>query len=126
MALNTGRYYILLTIPSDLRIHFNGRKHLKRSTGASDLPDAKRRQHKIAVELYAQLDSSKPDIRDTISDLLGWIGDAEEVQRMEDTGSLEGFIQYCKNLEEGENPENDFAVGAVRENGAKALEIYKA
>ena len=37
---------------------------------------------------------------------------------MEDTGSLEGFIQYCKNLEEGENPENDFAVGAVRENGA--------
>ena len=106
LALNKGKYYVLLTIPSDLREHFNGRKQLKRSTGTSDLRDAKRRQHNITVELYAQLEASKPDIRDMISDLLGWIGDAEEVQRMEDTGALEGLIQGVKNLEEDENPEN--------------------
>jgi len=125
LALNKGKYYVLLTIPSDLRGHLNGRKQLKRSTGTSDLKDAKRRQHNITVELYTQLDASKPDIRDTISDLLVWIGDAEEVQRMEDTDALEGFIQYCKNLEEGENPENDFAVEVLNKNGTKALELYR-
>ena len=125
LALNKGKYYVLLTIPAELREYFNGRKQLKRSTGTSDLRDAKRRQHDITVELYAQLDTCKPDIRDTISDLLGWIGDADEVQRMEDTGKLHGFIQYCKNLEYGENPDDDADVDHVNENGAKALELYK-
>lgn len=125
LALNKGKYYVLLTIPSELREHFNGRKQLKRSTGTRDLQDAKRRQHNISAELYAQLDGCKPDIRDVISDLLGWIGDANEVQRLEDEGQLEETIIYHKNLEYGENPENDTAVDEVNENGAKALEVYR-
>ena len=125
LALNKGKYYVLLTIPTELRQHFNGRKQLKRSTGTSDLRDAKRRQHGIATDLYGQLDACKPDIRDVISDLLGWIGDADEVQRMDDAGDLEGLIQHHKNLEEGEDPENDAAVDVVRENGLKALEVYQ-
>jgi hypothetical protein len=100
LALNKGKYYVLLTVPTELRQHFNGRKQLKRSTGTSDQRDAKRRQHGIATALYAELDNCKPDIRDVISDLLGWIGDADEVQRMDDNGDLEGLIQYHKNLEQ--------------------------
>jgi hypothetical protein len=126
LALNKGKYYVLLTIPTELRHHFNGRKQLKRSTGTSELRDAKRRQYGIATDLYGQLDACKPDVRDVISDLLGWIGDSVEVQRMEDNGDLEGLIQYHKNLEEDENPENDGAVEVVRENGLKALEVYQA
>ena len=48
----------------------------------------KRRRHNISVELYAQLDARKPDIRDVMSDLLGWIEDADEVQRMDDNGAV--------------------------------------
>ncbi|WP_300019510.1 DUF6538 domain-containing protein [uncultured Roseobacter sp.] len=92
LALNKGKYYVLLTIPADLRSFFSGRKQLKRSTGTSDLNIAKRKQHEISVGLYAQLDDCQPDLRDVISDLLGWIGDAEEVQRLEDSGDLEGVI----------------------------------
>lgn len=125
LALNKGKYYVLLTIPADLRRHFNGRKQLKRSTGTSDLGDAKRRQHNIAVDLYAQLDTCQPDVRDMISDLLGWIGDADEVQRMDDAGDLEGLIWHYKSLEYGENPENDEAVDECNRNGAKALELYR-
>lgn len=125
LAKNKGKFYVLLTIPADLRQHFNDRKQLKRSTGTSDLSDAKRRQHNISVELYAQLDACKPDPRDVLSDLLGWIGDSDEVQRMEDTGELEGLIHYHRNLEFGEDPENDVAVEIVNERGAKALEVYR-
>lgn len=78
LAHNKGKYYVLLTIPLELRQYFNGRKQLKKSTGISDLADAKRRQHGISSELYAQLDGCKPDLRDVISDLLGWIGDADD------------------------------------------------
>ncbi len=88
LAKNKGKYYVLLTIPVELREYFNGRKQLKRSTGTSDLGDAKRRQHKITSELYAQLEACKPDLREVISDLLGWIGDADEIQRLKDTGDL--------------------------------------
>ncbi len=66
LAKNKGKYYVLLTIPPELRDHFNGRKQLKRSTGTSDLSDASRRQHDISADLYAQLDTYKPDLRDTI------------------------------------------------------------
>ncbi|MDX8347807.1 DUF6538 domain-containing protein [Cognatiyoonia sp. IB215446] len=125
LALNKGKYYVLLTIPVELRQHFDGRKQLKRSTSTSDLRDAKRRQHNIATELYGQLDACKPDIRDMISDLLGYIGEADEVQRLEDEGHLEGLIQGAKNLEYGEDPENDTAVEVVNENAVKALEIYR-
>lgn len=125
LALNKGKYYVLLTIPPPLREFFNGRKQLKRSTGTSDLQYAKRKQHGISADLYGQLDACKPDVRDVISDLLGWIGDAEEVQRLEDNGDLEGLIQYAKNLEYGENPGNDVAVEVLNENGQKALEIYR-
>jgi len=125
LALNKSKYYVLLTIPVDLRQHFKGRKQLKRSTGTSDLRDAKRRQHSLATELYGQLDACKPDIRDVISDLLGWIGDSQEVQRMDDEGHLEGLIQHAKNLEYGEDPENDGATEVVNEQGAKALELYR-
>ena len=125
LAKNKGKYYVLLTIPGELREHFGGRKQLKRSTGTSDLADAKRRQHKISAALYTQLDTCKPDPRDVISDLLGWIGDADEVQRMEDIGELEGLIHYHRNLEYGENKENDAVVDVVNENGALALQVYR-
>jgi hypothetical protein len=72
LALNKSKYYVLLTIPVDLRQHFNGRKQLKRSTGTSELRDARRRQYALTTELYGQLDACKPDMRDMISDLLGW------------------------------------------------------
>jgi len=125
LAMNKGKYYVLVTVPADLRQHFNGRKQLKQSTGTSDLADAKRRQHNISVELYARLDACKPDVRDMISDMLGWIGDADEVQRMDDAGDLEGLIWHYKTLEYGENPENDEAVDECNRNGAKALELYR-
>ena len=125
LAINKGKYYVLLTVPAELRKHFNDRKQLKRSTGTSDLRDARRKQHGITSELYAQLDSCKPDIRDVISDLLGWIGDADEVQRMDDEGHLEGLIQYTKNLEYGEDPEDDGVVDYTNAQGAKALEVYR-
>lgn len=125
LAMNKDKYYVLLTIPIELRPHFNGRKQLKRSTGTSDRKDALRKQHGITSKMYAELDTCKPDIRDVISDLLGWIGDADEVQRMEDEGHLEGLIQYSKNLEFDESPENDAATDVVNENGAKALEVYR-
>ncbi len=53
LALNKGKYkyYVLLTIPQELRGHFNGRKQLKKSTGTSDLRDARRRQHSLTTEL---------------------------------------------------------------------------
>ena len=92
LALNKGKYYVLLTIPVELRAHFNGRKQLKRSTGTSDLGDATQRKHNISVDLYALLDACKPDPRNEISNLLGWIGDADEIQRLEDSGELEGII----------------------------------
>jgi len=125
LAKNKGKFYVLLTIPTELRQHFNGRKQLKRSTGTSDLSDAKRRQHKISADLYAELDACKPDLRDVISDLLGWIGDADEVQRMEDEGHLEGLIISNKFMEYTEDPTNDLAIELVNEGGAKALEVYR-
>lgn len=125
LAKNKGKYYVLLTIPAELRQHFNGRKQLKKSTGTSDLADAKRRQHNISADLYAQLDNCKPDPRDVISDLLGWIGDADEVQRMEDIGELEDLIKYHKNLEYGENEENDVAVEVINEQAIEALKVYQ-
>ncbi|MEO9682940.1 MAG: DUF6538 domain-containing protein [Tateyamaria sp.] len=128
LALNKGKYYVLLTVPTELREHFNGRKQLKRSTGTRDLQDAKRRQHNISAELYAQLDDCKPDIRDVISDLLGWIGDADEVQRLEDNGDLEGLIMSNKYAEDTHDPERDpdeSAVDLVHGGGEKALEVYR-
>lgn len=125
LALNKGKYYVLLTVPTELRQHFNGRKQLKRSTGTSDLRDARHRQHGITTDLYAQLDSCKPDIRDVISDLLGWIGDADEVQRMDDNGDLEGLIQHAKNLEYGEDTEDDGVVDYTNAQGVKALDVYR-
>ncbi|WP_324751807.1 DUF6538 domain-containing protein [Roseovarius sp. Pro17] len=125
LALNKGKYYVLLTIPPELREFLSGRKQLKRSTGTRDLQDAKRRQHKISADLFAQLDACKPDLRDVISDLLGWIGDADEIQRMDDNGDLEGLIQYHKYLEYGDDAEEDGLIDLVNDNGAKALQVYR-
>ena len=127
LAKNKGKYYVLLTIPQELREHFGGRKQLKRSTGTSDLGDAKRRQHNISAALYAELDACKPDIRDMISDMLGWIGDADEVQRLEDDGDLEGVIMSHKYAEDTHDPEDpdDSAIDLVHAGGAKALELYR-
>lgn len=127
LSRNKGKYYVLLTIPSELREHFNGRKQLKRSTGTSDLGDARRRQHRIAAELYAQLDACQPDLRDVISDLLGWIGDAHEIQRLEDNGDLEGIIMSHKYAEDTSDPDDpdDSCIDLVHEGGEKALEVYR-
>ncbi|SIT81147.1 Site-specific recombinase XerD [Yoonia rosea] len=125
LSMNKGKWYVYLTIPQELREHFGGRKQLKRSTGTSDERDARRKQYAITTKLYAELDTCEPDIRDVISDLLGWIGDADEVQRMDDEGHLKGLIQAHKNLEEGEDPENDTATEVVNERGSKALKVYR-
>jgi integrase len=128
LALNKGKYYVLLTIPAELREFFNGRKQLKRSTGTSDLADAKRRQHNISAELYAQLDSCKPDLRDVISNHLGWIGDAEEVQRLEDEGHLEGIIManmYAEDTHDPERDKDESCIDLVHAGGEKALEVYR-
>lgn len=128
LSMNKGKYYVLLTIPADLRQHFNGRKQLKRSTRTSDLGDAKKRQHNISAELYAQLDACKPDVRDLISDLLGWIGDADEVQRLEDNGDLEGIIMSHKYAEDTHDPAlspDESNIDLVHEGGAAALEAYR-
>lgn len=128
LAMNKGKFYVLLTIPTELRQHFSGRKQLKRSTGTSDLGDAKRRQHNISAELYAKLDACKPDLRDVISDLLGWIGDAEEIQRLEDNGDLEGIIMSHKYAEDGHDPQLDpdeSSIDLVHLGGEKALEVYR-
>ncbi|MEP4249165.1 DUF6538 domain-containing protein [Tateyamaria sp.] len=128
LALNKGKYYVLLTVPTELREHFNERKQLKRSTGTRDLQDAKRRQHNISAEVYLQLDACKPDQRDMISDLLGWIGDADEVQRLEDNGDLEGLIISNKYAEDTHDPARDpdeSAIDLVHAGGEKALEVYR-
>jgi len=128
LAKNKGKYYVLLTIPAELRQHFGNRKQLKRSTGTSDLSDAKRRQHNISAELYVQLDTCKPDIRDGISDLLGWIGDANEIQRLEDNGELEGIIMSHKYAEDTHDPEGDkdeSTIDLVHAGGAAALKVYR-
>lgn len=127
LALNKEKYYVLLTIPVELREHFNGRKQLKQSTGTSDPQIAKQKQHNISSELYAKLDECKPDPRDIISDLLGWIGDAEEIQRLEDSGDLEGTIlahKYAENMDDPEDPDDD-CTDLVNEGGAKALEAHR-
>lgn len=128
LAKNKGKYYVLLTIPAELRQHFKGQKQLKKSTGTSDLGDAKRRQHNISAELYAKLDACKPDIRDVISDLLGWIGDADEVQRLEDNGDLESIIMSHKYAEDTHDPERDkdeSCIDLVHAGGAAALDVYR-
>lgn len=126
---NKGKYYVQVTIPQELREHFGGkRKQLKKSTGTSDLADAKRRQHNIASELYDQLDACQPDLRDVISDLLGWIGDAEEIQRLEDNGDLEGLILSNKYAEDTHDPskdKDDNDIDLVHEGGEKALQVYR-
>jgi len=127
LAKNKNKYYVLLTVPVELRPHLNGRKQLKKSTGTSDLADAKRRQHRISTELYAQLDACKPDIRDEISDHLGWIGDAEEIQRLDDEGHLEGIIMAHKYAEDTSDPdaEDDSCIDLVHLGGERAHEAYK-
>lgn len=123
LAKNKSKYYVLLTIPAELRQHFNGRKQLKRSTGTSDLGDAKQRQHNITVELYAQLDACKPDIRDAISNAMGWIGDAAEIQRLEDEGHLEGTIMSHMYAEDSDD--SDDAIELVHAGGQEALKHYR-
>lgn len=124
LAKNKNKYYVLLTIPPELRQHFNGRKQLKRSTGTSDLADAKRRQHDVSSGLYAQLDACKPDLRDA-SDLLGWIGDADETQRLENENDLEGIIMSHKYMEYKDDPANDWVIDEINKDGTKALEVYR-
>jgi len=101
LALNKGKYYVLLTIPVELRAHCNGRKPLKQCTDTSDPQIAKRKQHNTSSELVAKLDACKPDPMDVISDLLGWNGDADDVQRMDDRPRKErdssSSNRNCKN-----------------------------
>ena len=124
LALNKGKYYVLLTIPQELREHFNGRKQLKKSTGTSDFRDARRRQHSLTTELYAQLDACKPDIRNVISRLLGDVGDAEEVERLHNEGHLEGMINYMLYKRYEPDPRDAWVNERNHELGTKALEAY--
>jgi|GEM_PF-6501236 len=36
LSFQKGKYYVVVTIPAELKEYFKGRKQLKRSTGTSD------------------------------------------------------------------------------------------
>jgi hypothetical protein len=57
-----GKWYVYVTIPSELRSAFNDQVQLRRSTGTSDKKVAKAREHGIAAEIYAQLDKARADV----------------------------------------------------------------
>ncbi|NDV98938.1 DUF6538 domain-containing protein, partial [Salipiger sp. PrR002] len=52
-----GKWYTQVTIPSDLRPAFNGRKQERRGTG--DRGEAERRMHDKAAEIYAAFDKAQ-------------------------------------------------------------------
>ncbi|MDG1117632.1 MAG: phage integrase SAM-like domain-containing protein [Flavimaricola sp.] len=124
LSMNKGKWYVYLTIPHELREHFGGRKQLKKSTGTSDFRDARRRQHSLTTELYAQLDACKPDARHVISRLLGDIGDVDEVERLHNEGHLEGMINYLLFKRYEPDPHDDWVNERYHERGKKARDAY--
>jgi integrase len=72
-----GKWYVYVTIPSELRSAFKDQVQLRRSTGTSDKKVAKAREHGIAAEIYAQLDKARAEVNplrdalEALSDALG-------------------------------------------------------
>ena len=86
LSLQKGKYYIVVTIPEELRPHLKGRKQIKRSTGTSDIQIAQRIQHDKTIELYAQLDQAaqlENPIYRTVKGLLETLG-YDSVKYLED------------------------------------------
>ena len=54
LTFQKSKFYVVCTIPAELREHFGGRKQIKRSAGTADLATAKRLQHGISAEIYAR------------------------------------------------------------------------
>jgi hypothetical protein len=52
LTIQKSNFYVVCTIPAELREHFGGRKQIKRSAGTADLATAKRLQHGISAEIY--------------------------------------------------------------------------
>lgn len=120
LAKNKGKFYVVCTIPMELREHFNGRRQLKRSTGTSDLSAAKRKQHDLSSELYTQLDKAKPDPLQIVADILEV--PVEEVQDQEEGHELENRLLGEIHMPSSGDLDEDLAINLVRERAAKALE----
>lgn len=59
LTFQKSKFYVVCTIPAELREHFGGRKQIKRSAGTADLATAKRLQHGISAEIYETFDNAK-------------------------------------------------------------------
>jgi len=58
---NKGKWYVNLTIPKELRVHFKNRRQLSKSTGTADKATATKLQHSVAQALYDKLDAVTPN-----------------------------------------------------------------
>jgi hypothetical protein len=58
LSFQKGKYYVVVTIPVELREHFNSRKQMKLSTGKPDRQLAQQMQHDKSVKLYSKLDQA--------------------------------------------------------------------
>lgn len=56
-----GKWYVSVTIPTEIRPHFKGRAQLKRSTGTSDRRLAEQKSHGITEAIYCELDKANVD-----------------------------------------------------------------
>ncbi len=119
LALNKGKYYVLLTIPKDMRGFHSDRTQLKRSTGTSDLAAAKRLQHNITSKMYTYLDSAKPDPLQNVADILSITLD--ELYELSESNDLEGIIFGRMHMPlSGNDLEEDLAIEKLRNEGEEA------
>ena len=58
LSFQKNKWYVVVTIPEELRDGFGGRKQLKLSTGTSDKRLAEQRKHEKSTELYQRLDEA--------------------------------------------------------------------
>ena len=131
LVMNKGKWYVQITIPMELREHLGGRKQERRSTKTSDRTIAERKQHRLANEIYKKFDEAKPKpelLEDKISNALGWIGDAEEIRRLEEEGDLEGVIMsniYAEDTFDPNKDKDESNIDLVHDGGQQALKYYR-
>lgn len=58
LTVQKGKFYVVCTIPTELRSALGGRKQIKRSTGTSDEKIARGLQHEIAADIYTVFDGA--------------------------------------------------------------------
>lgn len=59
LSFQKNKYYVVCTIPKNLRPALGGRRQIKRSTGTSDEKIARGLQHNITAELYAEFSNAE-------------------------------------------------------------------